>query len=104
MQTKGKIFDDVAKVANSAAGVLSGFKGEVEGLVKDRIERMMVDMDLVTREEFDAVQAMAAKARQEQEKLEARVVELETEVASLKKPATKKASAKKAAAKKASSE
>ena len=100
MQTKGKIFDDVAKVANSAAGVFSGFKGEIEGLVKDRIERMMVEMDLITREEFDAVQAMAAKARQEQEKLAERVEALEAEVSKLKKPAAKKATAKKAAAKK----
>ncbi|MTI08971.1 accessory factor UbiK family protein [Curvivirga aplysinae] len=104
MQTKGKLFDDVAKVANSAAGVFSGFKGEIEGLVKDRIERMMVEMDLVTREEFDAVQAMAAKARQEQEKLAERVETLEAEVASLKKPAAKKTTAKKVAAKKASSD
>ncbi|MDX1736773.1 MAG: accessory factor UbiK family protein [Alphaproteobacteria bacterium] len=99
MQTKGKLFDDVAKVANSAAGVFSGLKGEVEGLVRDRIEHIMMDMDLVTREEFDAVSAMAAKARAEQEKLEARVAELETQLQSAKATG-KKASAKKAAAKK----
>lgn len=85
MQTKGKLFDDVAKVANSAAGVFSGFKGEVESLVKDRIERMMVDMDLVTREEFEAVQKMAANARAEQDKLQARLDAVEAELAASKK-------------------
>lgn len=85
MQTKGKLFDDVAKVANSAAGVFSGFKGEIESLVKDRIERMMVDMDLVTREEFEAVQKMAANARAEQEKLQERLDAVESELAAVKK-------------------
>ena len=84
MQTKGKLFDDVAKVANSAAGVFSGFKGEIESLVKDRIERMMVDMDLVTREEFEAVQKMAANARAEQDKLQTRLEALEAELAASK--------------------
>ncbi len=90
MQTKGKLFDDVAKVANSAAGVFSGFKGEIESLVKDRIERMMVDMDLVTREEFDAVQKMAANARGEQEVLSSRLEALEAEIAAMKAPASAK--------------
>lgn len=91
MQTRNRIFDDVARVANGATGVFSGLKGEVEGLVKDRIERIMLEMDLVTREEFDVVRAMATKAREENAELLARIEKLE---AQLNKPAAKKAKAK----------
>lgn len=96
MQTKGRIFDDVARVANGAAGVFSGLRGEIEGLVKDRIERVMMEMDLVPREEFDAVKAMAAKAREENEKLAARIDELEKKIA---KPTAKTTAKKSRAAK-----
>ncbi|WP_259780909.1 accessory factor UbiK family protein [Aestuariispira ectoiniformans] len=92
MQTKSRIFDDVARVANGAAGVFSGMRSEIEGLVKDRIERVMMEMDLVPREEFDAVKAMAAKAREENEQLAARIDELEQKLA---KPAAKKTRAAK---------
>lgn len=96
MQTKGRIFDDVARVANGAAGVFSGLRGEIEGLVKDRIERVLADMDMVPREEFDAVKAMASKAREENEALAARIDELEKKIA---KPAPKAAAKKARAAK-----
>lgn len=90
MQTSNRILDDMAKVASGAVSAVTGLKGDAEGVLRRQVEKLLQDMDLVTREEFDAVKAMAAKARSEQEKLEARVAELE---AQLKAP--KKASAKK---------
>ncbi len=77
MQTKSRIFDDLAKVAGGAVTTLAGVKAEIDGLVRQRIERLLVGADMVPREEFDAVKAMAAKARAEQERLEARVAQLE---------------------------
>ena len=77
MQTRAKIFDDLAKVAGGAASTLSGLKGEVESLVRQQVERFLLNVDMVPRDEFDAVQAMAAKARAGQEALEKRVRELE---------------------------
>lgn len=77
MQTENRFFDDLARVANGAVGTLANMRAEFETLIKQRLERMLTEMDLVPREEFEAVKAMAAKAREEQEKLESRVVELE---------------------------
>ncbi|MBT3305427.1 MAG: accessory factor UbiK family protein [Alphaproteobacteria bacterium] len=93
MQTRAKIFDDLAKVAGGAASTLSGLKGEVEGLVRQQIERLMADGGTVPRDEFDAVKAMAAKARGEQETLEKRVRALEKKLG-LKAPAKPKAKPK----------
>ncbi|MEK9677214.1 MAG: accessory factor UbiK family protein [Rhodospirillaceae bacterium] len=105
MQTRNRLFDDLAKVANSAAGTVAGLKDEFENTIKHRVESFLTDMNLVGREEFEAVKAVAAKARQEQEHLEARIVELEKALAAAKgtkKPAKKKSAAKKSAAKKES--
>ena len=77
MQTRSRIFDDLAKVAGGAVSTLSGIKAEIEVLVRQQIERLLVEVDMVPRDEFDAVKAMAAKARSEQEKLEKRILELE---------------------------
>ena len=77
MQTRGRIFDDLAKVAGGAVSTLSGVKAEIEGLARQQIERLLVNADLVPRDEFDAVKAVAAKARSEQEALEIRVRTLE---------------------------
>ena len=77
MQTRSRVFDDLAKVAGGAVSTLSGIKAEVEVLVRQQIERLLVEVDMVPRDEFDAVKAMAAKARSEQEKLEKRILELE---------------------------
>ena len=104
MQTKGRIFDDLARVANGAAGTLSGVRHEIEGMVKQRLERVLADMDLVGRDEFEAVKEVAAKARLEQEALEKRVVALEKaleKAGGAKKTAAKKTAPKKAGAKKA---
>jgi len=99
MQTSNRILDDMARVATGAVGALSGVREEIEQLVRTRIERFLSDMDLVTREEFDAVKALASKARSEQEALEKRVAVLE---AALKdRPKTAKPAARKAAPKSA---
>lgn len=77
MQTQNRIFDDLARVAGGALGALTGLRDEIELLVRQRLERTLSDMDLVTRDEFDAVKAMAAEARAENERLAARLAELE---------------------------
>ena len=98
MQTRNRLFDDLAKVANSAAGTMVGLKDEVENMVRYRMERFMSDMNMVHREEFDAVRAMAAKARTEQAALEKRIEELEAKLdrlASKARPRKKTISARK---------
>jgi hypothetical protein len=68
----------LAKVASGAASVFAGIKEEVETLVRQRLEHAIADLDVVTRDEFEAVKAVAAKARSEQEKLTVKVARLET--------------------------
>lgn len=100
MQTNNRLFDDLAKMANGALSAASGVRSEFEQLFRAQIERLLNEMDLVPREEFDAVKAMASKAREEQEKLEARVVKLEKALAAKQRKSVKKTPAKpKAAAK-----
>jgi BMFP domain-containing protein YqiC len=77
MQTDNRLLDDLARMASGAVGALTGMRAEVEARLRDQLERILARMDLVTREEFDAVRAMAAKARSEQERLEARLAVLE---------------------------
>ena len=111
MQTENRLFDDLARVASGAINTLGGLREEIELRVKERIERFAGEMDLVSREEFDAVKAMAAKARADQEALLARISTLEQALAGSgkaaagsqvsgaaprKKPAAKAASAAKA--------
>lgn len=84
MQSQNRFFDDLARVAAGAMGTLSGVRGEVESRLREQLERVLSGMDLVSREEFEAVKAMAAKARAEQEELARRVVELEALVANLR--------------------
>ena len=77
MQTENRLFDDLARMANGALNTLSGVREEIETRVRERVERMLSDMDMVPREEFEAVRAMAQTARSEQEALTAKVAELE---------------------------
>jgi len=81
MQSQNRIFDDLAKVAGGALSALGNLKQEVEAMIRDRLERFMAEGNFVRREEFDVVQAMASAARAEQEKLAARVAELERQLA-----------------------
>lgn len=70
-QTTGRLMDEIAKLATDAAGVAQGMRREVETAVKSQFERLISDMDLVPREDFEAVKEMAAKARDENEALRA---------------------------------
>jgi BMFP domain-containing protein YqiC len=77
MQTKGKIFDDLSQLMTNAMGVAQGAKQEAETAVSSMLDRWLAERDFVTREEFDAVRAMAQKAREENEALKARLDALE---------------------------
>jgi len=80
-QTSSRFFDEFAKVMTNAAGAAQGVRQEVDTLFKAQAERVLRDIDVVTREEFDAFREMAIKARMENEALEKRIVELESALA-----------------------
>jgi BMFP domain-containing protein YqiC len=77
MQTNNRLLDDLAQLLGGAAGVMAGARSEAEALLKDRLQRLLDDMRLVGREEFEAVRAMAEKARLDQADLAARLEALE---------------------------
>jgi BMFP domain-containing protein YqiC len=77
MQTDNPFLDGMAKLFTDAAGAAQSLKAEVDLLVRQRMERLVADMNLVPREEFEAVKAMAAKARAENDSLAARIAALE---------------------------
>ena len=81
MAPRGRIFDDMAKLMTDAAGVASGVRREAETAVKTQAERMLATMNVVTREEFEAVRDMAALARDENDLLKRRIVALEQKLA-----------------------
>ncbi|MDE0766437.1 MAG: accessory factor UbiK family protein [Amylibacter sp.] len=81
MQTNNKFFDDMSKVMTNAMGVAQGAKEEAETAMKSWVDRWLADRDFVTREEFDAVKAMAQKAREENGQLLKRLDSLETKKA-----------------------
>src|SRR5512132_1375953 len=81
MQTSNRFFDDLAKVASGAASTVVGIRQEIEAVVRQRIERLVADFDLVRRDEFESVKAMAANAQAEQEHLARRLAELEAKLA-----------------------
>lgn len=89
MQTDNRVFDSLARFFTNAAGAAQTLRAEVETMVKSKMERLVSELDLVTCEEFDAVKAMAAKARSENLKLAARVAVLETAAGSAKVPGKK---------------
>jgi BMFP domain-containing protein YqiC len=80
MQTDNRLFDDLSKLANGAMGTLSGIGKEIEQMVKSRMERFVGDLDMVRRDEFDAVKAMADKARAENDALALRLTALEAKL------------------------
>ena len=80
MQTRNRLLGDIARVANGAAGVATGMRDEIESFVQQRIERVLSRLNLVTREEFEVVKELAAKARQEQEALQKRLNEIDKEL------------------------
>jgi hypothetical protein len=77
MQTRSRIFDDISQLMTNAMGVAQGARDEAETAMKGWIDRWLADRDFVTREEFDAVRAMAQKAREENDMLKARLDALE---------------------------
>ncbi|NDW47980.1 accessory factor UbiK family protein [Ruegeria sp. PrR005] len=77
MQTRNKFLDDISQLMTNAMGVAQGARDEAETAMKSLMDRWLADRDFVTREEFDAVRAMAQKAREENEALAARVAALE---------------------------
>ena len=80
MQTDNPFLDGMAKFFTDAAGAAQSLKTEVDSLVRQRMEKLVADMNLVPREEFEAVKAMAAKARAENESLSARIAALEAKL------------------------
>ncbi|AUN28984.1 accessory factor UbiK family protein [Niveispirillum cyanobacteriorum] len=80
MQVENKLFDDLARVASGAMGAISGIRGEVEGQIRQQFERILAQMDVVSREEFEAVKAVAAEARARQEALEEKLAALEAKL------------------------
>jgi BMFP domain-containing protein YqiC len=85
MQTDNPFLDGMARLFTDAAGAANSLRNEVESIVRQRMERLVADMNLVPRDEFETVKAMAAKARTENESLAARVASLEALVSTLKK-------------------
>jgi BMFP domain-containing protein YqiC len=79
--SSSRILDDLGRLMTDAAGVASGVRREVDSIVKSQIERMLRDVDVVTREEFEAVREMAVLAREENEALKARIAALEAAAA-----------------------
>ena len=81
-QTTNRFFDEVARLMNDAAGVAQGVKREVDALFKTQAEKWLRDLDLVKREEFEAVKEMARLAREENEALKTRIAALEAKLGS----------------------
>ena len=77
MQTKNKLLDDISQIMNSAMGVAQGARDEAQNALRSVVDRMLADRNLVNREEFEAVRAMAQKAREENDALHARLAMLE---------------------------
>ena len=85
MQTRNKIMDDISQLMTNAMGIAQGAREEAETAMKSMIDRWLADRDFVTREEFEAVRAMAQKAREENATLEARIAALESKGTKSKK-------------------
>jgi BMFP domain-containing protein YqiC len=80
-QTTGRMYDQFARLMNDAAGVAQGVRRELDSVVHSQAERILRDMDVVQREEFEAVKEMARLAREENEALKARIAALEAKLA-----------------------
>lgn len=91
MQSENRLFDDLAKVLNGAAGTIAGFGREAEASARERAREWIGGLDFVSRDEFEAVKAMAVAARDENDALRARIEALEAAIAGAAKPAAKPA-------------
>ena len=83
MQTQNRLLDDLARVASSAMGIATGMRSEAEARLREQFEKIISQMDLVSREEHEVIQAMAQKAREDQEAMADRVAALEARIAEL---------------------
>jgi BMFP domain-containing protein YqiC len=79
-QTTGRFFDELGKLITGAAGAADGLRKEIETVVRAQAERVLRDLDVVQREDFEAVKAMAQKAREENELLKQRITALEAAI------------------------
>ncbi len=95
MQTTNRLLDDLARVAGGAAGVVAGVRDEIEARLRQHLERVLDGMELVSRDEFEAVRAMAAEARADNERLEKRLAALEAVPGRAKSPRGKARGGKK---------
>jgi BMFP domain-containing protein YqiC len=82
-QTRNRFFDDLSKLMADAAGLADGARREVDSALRGQLERLLSGMDIVTREEFEAVRDMAALARAENDRLRERVTALESKLDSI---------------------
>lgn len=94
-QTTNRFFDELAKLMTDATGAAQGVRNEIDTVIRSQAEKVLRDLDVVQREEFDAMKAMAQKAREENAALLARVEALEAAAKPARKPAAKKPAAKK---------
>lgn len=79
-QTRGQFFDDVSRLFTDVTGLADSARREVETLARAQLERLMASMNLVSREEFDAVREMASRARDENDRLSQRIAALEAKL------------------------
>jgi BMFP domain-containing protein YqiC len=79
-QTTGRFFDEIGKLITDATGAADGMRKEIENLVRSQAERVLRDLDVVQREEFEAIKAMAQKAREENEALKEKIAALEASI------------------------
>jgi BMFP domain-containing protein YqiC len=79
--TSSRFFDELAKLMTNAAGAAQGVRREIDTLVQSQVERVLNNLDVVKREEFEAVREMAQKAREENDRLAQRLAELEAKLA-----------------------
>lgn len=98
LKTDNRFFDDLAKVATGAVGALSGVRGQIRQEIRTQINRFIVEMDFVPREDFETVEAVAREARLQAQRLEARVIELEQHLGIQKAKTPSKTKPKKSAA------
>ena len=95
-QTQNRVLDEIARMFTNAAGAAQGVRQEVETVIRSQAERLIADLDMVPREEFEVVREMASLAREENEALKARIEALEAAIAA--KPKAKSAKSAKPAA------
>jgi BMFP domain-containing protein YqiC len=86
VQTTGRIYDEFARLMNDAAGVAQGVRREFDTVLRTQAERILRDLDVVHREEFEAVKEMARLAREENEALRARIAALEAKLTATSPP------------------